>query len=338
MRKGTAAPHRTKKLPEKRPVRRNRTGSSSGRKCFKAENGTGNSSAAGRRMTKQTKKTTQSKTYGKFSFHNRCLLRLHFDLGLPLFPFCYEDYIQELPSWYDSRPVCFCMLITVSAGEFLCRTGGQEFLITPGKLLFVPEFQDYYYENEEPYHANILEIKGCHLTSILSSLKLEKAFLMDMDETFMLRMRQIGERTDTADRTEFLRLMELTYGIVAELALKKQQKQTDSHTPLARILEFLESDLERKITIAELMRHTGLSKSAITALMRKHLDITPMRYRMNRKMERAIYLLQTGLSIKEISQRLGYSNQFHFSSDFRKFTCSAPRDYRAFQRHLGNWK
>lgn len=289
-------------------------------------------------MRKPAKKTTQSKSYGKFIFHNRYLLRLHFDLDLPLFPFCYEDYIQELPAWYDSRPVCFCMLITAESGEFLFRTGGQEFRITPGKVLFVPEFQEYYYENEGPYHANILEVKGCHLTSILSSLKLEKAFLMEMDETYMLRMRRIGERTDTADRTEFLRLMELTYGLIAELALKKRQRQTDSNTPLARILEFLENDLERKITIAELMRHTGLSKSGITALMRKHLDITPMRYRMNRKMERAIYLLQTGLSIKEISQRLGYSNQFHFSSDFRKFTSSAPRDYRAFQRHLGNWK
>jgi AraC family transcriptional regulator of arabinose operon len=49
-------------------------------------------------------------------------------------------------------------------------------------------------------------------------------------------------------------------------------------------------------------------------------------------MQRACRLLEdTGLSIKEISSKLGYDDQFYFSRVFKSINGIAPSDYRVYR-------
>jgi AraC family transcriptional regulator len=55
----------------------------------------------------------------------------------------------------------------------------------------------------------------------------------------------------------------------------------------------------------------------------------PHRYLTQRRMERAKILLSvTRLPVAEVANRVGFSNQSHFSAQFRRATGTTPKGYR----------
>jgi AraC-like DNA-binding protein len=55
----------------------------------------------------------------------------------------------------------------------------------------------------------------------------------------------------------------------------------------------------------------------------------PWRYRMTQVIERACRLVHEGrLTNKEIAERLGFNDEFHFSRRFKQITGRSPREFR----------
>lgn len=282
-----------------------------------------------------------SPNYRNELYHCRRLLQLHFNLDLPLYPFCFEDQIRdEANAWYDSPGVSFLMLVALESGESIYEINGKKYTVSPGKVLLVPEFTPYLFRSWGYQHKYVLEIKGSHLSSILSSLHLNRTALYNVEEfaDFLKKLKAIGDHVDTEDRNEFISLMGQCYELIASIALEKLEKQS-SHTLLPRILEFLELDFERKLSIADLENFTGISKMSLIRMIKKHTGMTPIQYRIARKMERAVYFLQVpDMSIKEIAYRLGYCNQFYFAEEFRRVMGRSPTAYRKYQQALSKDK
>ncbi len=285
-----------------------------------------------------------SPNYRNVLYHCRRLLQLHFNLDLPLYPFGFEDLIRNAANaWYDSPGVSFLMLVALESGESIYEIDGKKYTVSPGKVLLVPEFTPYLFRSWGYQHKYVLEIKGCHLSSILSSLHLNRTALYSVMDfaAFLKKLKAIGERIDTMDRNEFTVLMGKSYELLADLALEAQEKREKppAHSLLSRILAFLEQDFERKLSIADLEKYTGISKGNLIRMIKKHTGMTPMQYRIARKMERAIYFLQVpDMSIKEIAYRLGYCNQFYFAEEFRHVTGRSPSAYRSYQQALSKEK
>ena len=278
-----------------------------------------------------------SPNYRNRLYHRRHLLLLHFNLDLPLYPFCFEDQIRDAANaWYDSPGVNFLMLVALEEGESIYEINGKKYTVSPGKVLFVPEFTPYLFRSWGYQHKYVLEVKGSHLSSILSSLRLNRTALYDVEDFpgFLTALKAIGQHIDTEDRNEFILLMGKCYELLARFAMEKQEKQS-AHSLLPRILEFLEQDFERKLTIADLEKYTGISKRTLIRMVRKQTGMTPIQYRIARKMERAVYFLQVpDMTIKEIAYRLGYCNPFYFSEEFHRIMGRSPTSYRSFQKKL----
>lgn len=287
---------------------------------------------------RKIQKTKCSRNYESSQlFHCRRLLHIHFNLDLPLFPFCFEDHIRDADhAWYDSPGVSFLMLVALESGESIYEISGKKYSVVPGRVLLVPEFVPYLFWSSGYQHKYVLEIKGCHLSSILSSLHLEKTALYEVEDfpAFLAELKAIGEHVDTPDRNEFIALMGRSYELLVRLAVDKVEKEP-KRSLLPRILEYLEQDFERKLTIADLEEYTGISKMTLIRLVKKHTGMTPIQYRISRKLERAIYFLQLpDVAIKEIAYRLGYCNQFYFAEEFRRLTGWTPSSYRLHQKKL----
>ena len=279
----------------------------------------------------------KSSNYGNVIYHRRYMLNLHFNMDLPLYPFCFEDMIRDADNaWFDSPGVCFLMLVAVESGKTVYEINGAKYTVTPGKVLFVPEFVPYLFRSWGYQHKYVLEIKGSHLSSILSAFHLTRPALYDMDDftSFLEDMKAIGEHVETTDLNEFTSLMGKSYELLSRLAVKKHKKQT-KHFLLTKILQYLEQDFEKKLTIADLESHTGISKMTLIRTVKKHTGMTPMQYRTSRKMERAIYFLQVPeMTVKEIAYRLGYCSQFYFAEEFKRIMGLSPTAYRLFQNKL----
>ncbi|MDY3979684.1 MAG: helix-turn-helix transcriptional regulator [Tidjanibacter sp.] len=76
-------------------------------------------------------------------------------------------------------------------------------------------------------------------------------------------------------------------------------------------------------------REMGLSRTNFYAKLKAIVDITPVNYINNMRMQRAIELLQSSSkSISEIALEVGFSDHAYFSQVFKESTGFTPSEYR----------
>lgn len=81
----------------------------------------------------------------------------------------------------------------------------------------------------------------------------------------------------------------------------------------------IDSDLSRKWTLEEISAESGLSPSQFSRLFAKQFGEPPIQNLIHRRMKEAKRLvLETGLSIGEVSSAVGYENQNFFERQFLK--------------------
>lgn len=83
-------------------------------------------------------------------------------------------------------------------------------------------------------------------------------------------------------------------------------------------------------SIDALARQAGYTPDHFTRLFRQHLGLTPRAFILRARIERARELLvESGLSINQIADALGYRDAFFFSRQFKEKTGVSPSEYRA---------
>jgi len=98
---------------------------------------------------------------------------------------------------------------------------------------------------------------------------------------------------------------------------------------LSRVQELIESRLDADLTLQELAVAVGYSRSHFLRAFRETTGVTPHRYVLNRRVERARRLLgETEMSIAEVAFLCGFSSQAHLTPAFRKAYGLTPGEYR----------
>ncbi len=99
--------------------------------------------------------------------------------------------------------------------------------------------------------------------------------------------------------------------------------------PVRRALELFEGMGAARFDVKDLARKCACSPVTLQRLFRKSLGQTPRERLIAMKMELAKGMLSAGSdSIKEISRKLGYGSQLHFSTEFRRRVGASPRQWR----------
>jgi two-component system, response regulator YesN len=96
-----------------------------------------------------------------------------------------------------------------------------------------------------------------------------------------------------------------------------------------RIIDQLNRDLRRKLTLADLAQVVGHSRSLLCRVFKEETGLTVKQYLKKLRMKKACELLQgTSLIIKEICAAVGMRDQSHFTRDFKKIHGLTPTEYR----------
>ena len=90
----------------------------------------------------------------------------------------------------------------------------------------------------------------------------------------------------------------------------------------------MEAHFAEHISLEDICRYAGLSKSALCRAFLKEKGITPYRYLENVRVNEARRLLEQGTAPLEAAVRTGFSDQSHFTNYFSRFTGLAPGVYR----------
>lgn len=94
-----------------------------------------------------------------------------------------------------------------------------------------------------------------------------------------------------------------------------------------RIVRFLSENVDKKLSIPDIARELNMSVPNLKRVFSQNSGIGLMKYFNHLKIQRAIYLLGEGLSVREVSEQLSYSSQSAFCTAFQTMTGTAPSRY-----------
>ncbi len=106
-------------------------------------------------------------------------------------------------------------------------------------------------------------------------------------------------------------------------------KAVEDHKEIYAVLNYIEKNIHRHITLEEAAEYVHLSSFYLSKLFKKELNVNFIQYVTERRMERAKELLEhTDLPILNIALELSYHEPNYFSKVFKKVVGMTPTEYR----------
>ena len=102
---------------------------------------------------------------------------------------------------------------------------------------------------------------------------------------------------------------------------------------LRRVLEYVNDRLANDLSLAELARVVGLNQAHFARAFKQSTGVSPHRYVLRQRIERASALLRNPrIAIAKVSALSGFASQSSFTTAFRRIKGITPRAYRGRSR------
>jgi AraC family transcriptional regulator len=102
---------------------------------------------------------------------------------------------------------------------------------------------------------------------------------------------------------------------------------------LRRVTDYIEAHMDEDLTLARLCAVACMSPYHFARLFKRSTGLSPHRFVVRTRIERASALLAAAdMSIRRISQVVGFRTVSHFTTVFRCVTGTTPHAYRTLNR------
>lgn len=212
-------------------------------------------------------------------------------------------------------------------GRLVC--GGQSVELKPGYIYLIPADSDLSFQCDaqlEKVFAHIF-IPRMDKRDLFQGQN-RCAVLPDTEN-----LRDIfAEKCQSLSTSDILLLKGYLYQIVARAmnALDMSATANTQYSPMvSAAIEFIDNHLSANLTAQEIAKGIFSSVYAMQKRFKQEVGITLGKYINHRLVTSAAYMLySTKLSAKQISQELGFCDQFYFSRVFTAYYGVAPSEYR----------
>ena len=185
----------------------------------------------------------------------------------------------------------------------------------------------------DPMVKLYISAKGEPLDSILSAYNFNEDALVlkvDLKEQFDEIIEII--KTSTESIPDICnRLSVIILQIIQKVHKQRKKVLSDRTQDVAlRILDYIESNLNRNLTLDELCRQFFLGKTQLISVFKRKHRQTPLSYHQKRKIDVAKnYLRISGIKTADLAEFLGFSDAIYFSKVFKKHTGMTVREYKS---------
>lgn len=204
----------------------------------------------------------------------------------------------------------------------------SEFDVPSGYALLIAKGLRHHFSVDAGYEHFWIGFGGKKASEIL------REYSVDSDHHSMFSIKSFGYIRDFLALTLKNSIMEKNEKIVImalriclEL-LEGKEKQVSKLSDVDRAVVFMENNYHRPIKMADIAKYANISEKHLCRKFVQRFNISPQKYLINIRMEKAHELLRTtDLQIKEVSDSVGYLSQLTFSAMYKKqFGCSPSFD------------
>ena len=243
------------------------------------------------------------------------------------------EYLFEEPFTYPGEWHSMWEVLFSVEGDFDCVEESRVYRLKSGEMLFhAPnEFHTLRTVGDGPQH--LLLITFYAEGEMPSALKEGVFKLTGQERDEFVRLHTHVKRfIDRQGPLEVGALCSLELStFLARLALKSTANHYVSNSPSAmeyqRIIDLMERNVCKGITLSDIARQLGISISYIKKVFMQYTGIPPMTYYNSIRLNEAKRLLAQGLSVREVSDRLEFSSPNYFSVFFKQQVGVSPSRY-----------
>lgn len=162
-----------------------------------------------------------------------------------------------------------------------------------------------------------------------------REFSGERDETILVFLEQLRQELQRSEASTLF-VQSLGRALAVHLvrnygqAVKGQRKGGLTAFQLSQVDRFLESNLDQNLHMAEVAQQIGLSEFHFSRLFKKTTGLSPSRYLLRLRLNKARrLLLESTRSVLEVGLDVGYASASHFTEVFRRETGVTPTEYRS---------
>ncbi len=180
---------------------------------------------------------------------------------------------------------------------------------------------DYLPDKSDPWTYSWININGDGANELIEKLPLDNGvFEFDYSHN-IAAIKRITESSGA--HTDEMRCL----GVLFELFSQISKSEKDEKYVL-KAMNFMKNNYNIGITIDDCAKHLNISRAYLRNLFYLETGVSPQKFLMNLKMERAEFLLKTTYPITEIARAVGYDDVLQFSRIFSKYHNMSPKAYR----------
>ncbi len=229
----------------------------------------------------------------------------------------------------------YTLIITYGGQVMLTEKNGNKYL--DSHCIIYKPFQphNYTYIASPDSEIYCLHFKGVFAQSILEELHLTDNYYFRIEKTpaisqivkqLILSLRSRESNFQTKCNCELLKL----FIILSESSKNNTENYPNiKNSRIQHAVNAILNDPSEFKKVSQLAALCNMPESTFTKTFTKTVGRSPMEYLNEKKLEHSIFfLLESDYTIGEISDRLGYDNQFYFCNRFKKLYKMSPSQYR----------
>ncbi len=225
-------------------------------------------------------------------------------------------------------------------GVYLCRdaryelNAGDTFLVYPNTTIH------YYADSQEPWEYIWVGFSGMDAAACVARTDFspEAPVFYGRDSDEIQKLLETIYQSFGTTAWENLEMTARLYSLLAFLTRTAQRSQDDRDgvPDCAQMAaEYIINHYEEPITVEGLAAYTAVSHSSLYRRFVRRFQISPKRFLLEYRIERACMLLSTtNCSIQEVATSVGFEDPFYFSRAFKDVKGVSPRQY-AYQVRAG---
>ena len=244
--------------------------------------------------------------------------------------------------WHDTMEILFCLngSVTICIDQETLTLSRNQLIVFDSKIVHS------IHSNSKLYMFLCIHVNKKQLSSYVPDLELysircRPVPLDDSSSSQYIHLCQLAhdltrinieEKSTSAmrsDGTVLLMLADLIQYFSVHTLPENTRRQKQSNDVLREIIAYVNSHYKDSLTLDDMARQTGFSREYFCRFFKQHMGITFLLYVNEVRVSHAGRLLSdTDLSISEVMQESGFTNQTLFNRLFKEIYGMTPRQAR----------
>lgn len=144
-------------------------------------------------------------------------------------------------------------------------------------------------------------------------------------------------RADRCKTAEQVSAVNDEMGMEFARRMKKLREQPRISPAVRRAVNYICDNLGHKLTASDIAAAAGYDRSYLAVLFKREMRLTITQFILEKRIETACSMLDSGTSSSEIASVLGFSSQSHFCAKFKEATGMSPKEYKNSSKYTHSY-